>query len=151
MPVHSETRPLPYTPAQLYDLVAAVDRSPELLPWCRAARILRRTETALEADLVIGFKMVRERFRSRVSLTPKHRITVEDAAGPFEHLRNDWRFEDDPAGCKLIFTVDFEFRSPFLRRIMGVLFHEAVKKLVAAFEGRAAALYGPDALARAAE
>ncbi len=144
MPVHAEQRVLPYSPDQLFDLVADIERYPEFLPWCRAARIRRREGNTLHADLVIGFKMFRENFTSRVELDRgRHRIDVVYAEGPFKYLRNHWVFEPRPDGsCHVDFYVEFEFRSPLLARLIGLLFHEAVRRMVHAFETRAAKLYG---------
>jgi len=145
MPVHTEHRTLPYTPDQMYDLVAGVDRYPEFLPWCLAARIRKREANLLIADLMIGFKMVRERFTSRVELAPKHRIDVSYVDGPFRHLHNSWKFsETEDGGCRIDFHLDFEFRSKMLQSLIGMLFNEAVRRMVTAFEARARDLYGPD-------
>ncbi len=148
MPTHAEKRVLPYTPEQLFDLVAAVDRYPEFLPWCVAARIRQRDGNAIVADLVIGFKMFRERFTSRVTLDRPRRIDVAYAEGPFRYLNNHWVFEplppspETPAGGTLIdFYVDFEFHSRLLQSLISTLFNEAVKRMVHAFELRAKQLY----------
>src|SRR5579871_2906783 len=99
MPEHRETRVLPYTPAQMFDLVADVERYPEFLPWCVACRITSRpSPDQLIADLAVGFKMVREQFTSRVTLKPKTHITVEYIKGPFQHLINTWDFLPDGEG-----------------------------------------------------
>ena len=143
MPTHAEQRVLPYTPEQLYDLVADVGRYPEFLPWCLAARIRKRETHLLVADLIIGFKMVRERFTSRVTLDPEAlRIDVAYIEGPLRYLDNHWRFDAHPDGCMIDFYVDFEFRSRLLGRVMGPLFHEAIRRMVRAFEDRAKALHG---------
>ena len=144
MPTHAEKRVLPYTAEQLFDLVADVGRYPEFLPWCIGARIKRREKDLLVADLMIGFKMVRERFTSRVTLDRPGRIDVAYTEGPFRYLNNHWIFT--PVGdsrCEIDFYVDFEFRSRVLQRVMGLLFDEAVRRMVGAFERRADQLYGP--------
>lgn len=147
MPRHDETRVLPYTAAQMYDLVADVARYPEFLPWTAAARIRTRRPTAggevLEADLVISFKVFRERFGSRVTLYPQAgRIETEYLDGPFRHLKSTWNFRDLPeGGCEVAFFVDFEFRSAILQGLIGIVFHEAMQRVVRAFERRAATLY----------
>lgn len=142
MPTHAERKVLPYTPEQMYALVADVERYPEFLPWCLAARIRRREGNVMWADLVIGFKMVRERFTSRVELDEsKCRIDVQYTDGPFQYLNNHWIFERHPDGCLIDFYVDFEFRSKMLQKIMGLLFNEAVRRMVQAFETRAHQLY----------
>lgn len=142
MPTHAEKRLLPFTPEQLYDLVADIERYPEFLPWCVAARVRSREGQVIVADLMIGFKMIRERFTSRVKLTPKSRIDVVYSDGPFKHLHNHWIFEPAEGGCRIDFFVEFEFRSRTLQKLIEVLFHEAVRRMVAAFEARAQALYG---------
>ena len=142
MATHAERRSLPYTPQQMYALVADIERYPEFLPWCRAARITRRDDDVLYADLVIGFKLFRERFTSKVTLNPPDSVHVDYIKGPMRHLNNHWRFEPHDDGCVIDFHVDFEFRSALLQGVIGLLFHEAARRMVAAFETRARALYG---------
>ena len=142
MPTHAEKRILPHSPEQMFDLVADVERYPEFLPWCLASRIRRRDGAVITADLVIGFRMVRERFASRVTLAWPRRIDVEYTEGPLKYLSNHWIFEPHPDGCLIDFYVDFEFRSRVLQRLIGVLFNEAVRRMVGAFEARADDLYG---------
>jgi coenzyme Q-binding protein COQ10 len=143
MPTHAEKRVLPYTPEQMYDLVADIEKYPEFLPWCLAARIRKREGNVVYADLIIGFKMIRERFTSRVELNPPDRINVAYTEGPFSYLNNHWIFSPtETGGCLIDFYVDFEFRSKMLQKIIGVLFNEAVRRMVAAFETRARQLYG---------
>ncbi|WP_170607011.1 type II toxin-antitoxin system RatA family toxin [Ruegeria arenilitoris] len=148
MPTHSETRTLPYTAQQMYELVGDVSRYPEFLPWCAAARI-RRTYSkdegkVMDADLVISFKVFRERFGSRVTLfDARKKIDTEYLDGPFKYMRSDWQFEDAPdGGCNVSFHVDFEFKNAVLQGIIGVVFNEAMHRIVRAFEQRAADLYG---------
>jgi len=147
MTKHSEQRLMPYSAAEMYDLVADVARYPEFLPWTAAARIRSRTPIeggeVLEADLVISFKLFREKFGSRVTLWPKERIDTEYLDGPFKHMKSHWIFADDPKGCRVDFHVDFEFRSAILQGIIGVVFSEAMRQVVRAFERRAVVLYGP--------
>lgn len=142
MTVHSEKRVLPYSPEQLYALVADVKSYPEFLPWCMAARIRHQDDYALEADLIIGFQMFRERFTSYVTLDPDDlEIKVEYAEGPFKYLTNEWRFLEHDDGCEIDFYVDFEFNSRLLQSVIETLFTEAVRRMVGAFETRADALY----------
>lgn len=147
MPTHSETRTLPYTAQQMYDLVADVPRYPEFLPWNSAARV-RRTypkgeATVMEADLVISFKVFRERFGSLVTLWPAaKKIETEYLDGPFRYLKSSWEFREVDEGCEVSFFVDFEFRNAILQGIIGVVFNEAMQRVVRAFERRAAELYG---------
>ncbi|MDC0737109.1 type II toxin-antitoxin system RatA family toxin [Cognatishimia sp. SS12] len=147
MPTHSETRTLPYSAAQMYDLVADVAAYPEFLPWCAAARIRARedhgTTEVMLADLVISFKVFRERFGSRVTLHAEDKnILTEYLDGPFKYLKSTWDFKDIDGGCEVSFFVDFEFKSALLQGIIGVVFNEAMHRIVRAFEKRAAALYG---------
>jgi coenzyme Q-binding protein COQ10 len=147
MPTHSETRPLPYTAQQMYDLVADVASYPQFLPWCAAARIRSETpvedSVVLEADLVISFKVFRERFGSRVTLFPNDmKIDTEYLDGPFKYMKSNWAFEDTAEGCNVIFFVDFEFKNAILQGIIGLVFNEAMQRVVRAFETRAIELYG---------
>ncbi|MEO3474151.1 type II toxin-antitoxin system RatA family toxin [Roseomonas sp. CAU 1739] len=142
MPTHAERKILRYSPEQMFDLVADVHRYPEFLPWCVGARVLTRSETELTADLTIGFKMFRETFRSRVALERPEHVHVTYETGPFRYLNNHWRFRPTPQGCEVEFFVDFEFKSRILQMAIGVVFNEAVRLMVRAFERRAMALYG---------
>jgi len=143
MPSHAEKKLLPYTAEQMFDLVADVERYPEFLPWCVGARIRERDGNKILADLMIGYRMVRERFTSRVVLDRARRIDVSYTEGPFNYLTNHWLFVPrHGCGCLIDFHVDFEFRSRLLQTLMGVFFNEAVRRMVGAFETRAHALYG---------
>ncbi|APZ54361.1 type II toxin-antitoxin system RatA family toxin [Salipiger abyssi] len=148
MPTHSETKHLPYTAQQMYDLVADVGRYPEFLPWTAAARIRSREEhgdhEVMLADLVISFKVFRERFGSRVTLYPQEsRIDTEYLDGPFRHMISKWQFEDKAeGGVDVHFFVDFEFKNRILQGAAGMFFYEAMQRIVRAFERRAADLYG---------
>jgi coenzyme Q-binding protein COQ10 len=156
MSIHTKKRFLPYPPAQLFELVAAVDHYPEFLPWCRAARIRSREglqgaaeQTSIVADLVIGVGMIRERYRSRVTLQPPQRIEVTCVEGPFRCLNSSWTFDPvapsakhPEGGTMLTFHIQFEFRSTLLQSLMATLFDDAARRMVAAFEGRAKRLYG---------
>ncbi|MDX2143958.1 MAG: type II toxin-antitoxin system RatA family toxin [Rhodospirillaceae bacterium] len=144
MPVHRETRVLPYTPQQVFDLVADVEKYPEFLPWCVACRIDRRESPAqFIADLAVGFRFVREKFTSRVTLDAPNAVTVEYLDGPFRYLKNEWTFRPTQGGraTEVEFFLEFEFRSKLLQSLIGMLFEEAVHRMVAAFETRAKALY----------
>jgi coenzyme Q-binding protein COQ10 len=154
MPTHAEQREMAYSAEEMYALIADIESYSQFLPWCEAARIRRRTPLpdgdgeVVEADLVISFKVFRERFGSRVTLRPDLRsIDVEYLDGPFRYLNNHWEFA--PTGetaCKVDFFVDFEFRSRTLQAIIGVVFNEAMQRIVRAFERRAEQLYGQRSL-----
>jgi len=142
MPTHAEERLLPYSVEELFDLVADIERYPEFLPWCVGARIRERRDDYILGDLLIGWRMVRERFTSRVHLYRPDRIDVEYAEGPFKYLENHWKFIPKNGGTLIDFHVDFEFRSRVLTGIVETVFTEAVKRMVGAFEKRARQLYG---------
>lgn len=154
MPTHAEKRIVPYSADEMYALIADVGRYPEFLPWCAAARVRGTqplpdgTGEVMDADLVISFKVYRERFGSRVTLRPAARtIDVDYLDGPFRYLRNHWHFRDVGEGrSEIDFFVDFEFRSAILQRLIGLVFTEAMHRIVRAFEKRAAALHGARAL-----
>ena len=142
MPTHAERRLAAYQPAQIFDLVADIERYPDFLPWCTGCRIYRRDDNVLHANLKVGFKVVSESFRSRVTLDPVERIDIAYLDGPFRYLDCRWKFSPREEGCLIDFFIDFEFRSMLLRRIMGPLFNEVVRRSVASFVARADQLYG---------
>ena len=143
MPTHAERQIVPYTPEQLFDLVADVGSYPRFLPWCVASRIRSRTETQLISDLTIGFGPFRESFTSRVTLDRPNRVVVKYENGPFRYLNNQWEFLPHDGGTEVAFFVDFEFRSRILQAAIGVVFNEAVRRMVNAFRKRARDVYGP--------
>ena len=143
MPTHAEAKTIAYRPEQMYDLVADVGKYPQFLPWCVGARVRSHTETELVADLTIGFGPFRESFTSRVILERPIRIQVSYENGPFRYLNNEWKFAPDPKGCRVNFFVDFEFKSRLLQAAIGVVFNEAVRRMVNAFLKRARDVYGP--------
>ena len=148
MPSHSESRHLSWTAQQMYELVADVESYPKFLPWTAAARVRKITPRddgarVMEADLVISFKVFRERFGSRVTLWDEARkIETEYLDGPFEYMKSNWRFEESETGCIVHFDVDFALRSRLLQSAAELFFHEAMKRVVRAFETRAKELYG---------
>ena len=143
MPRHSETRYLPYSPEQLFELVADVARYDEFLPWVVAVRIRSSSETEMVADLVVGFNAFKERFTSRISKQRPSRIDVDYVEGPLKYLHNEWRFEPaGDGGTQVHFSVDFAFRSRIFEALAGQMFDRALRRMTGAFETRAAALYG---------
>jgi coenzyme Q-binding protein COQ10 len=148
MPTHHEIKVVPYTAAQMYALVADVASYPKFLPWNAAARIRSRAPIeggeVMEADLVISFKVFRERFGSRVTLYPgAQKIDTEYLDGPFRKMKSSWSFRDRPeGGSEIEFFVDFEFRNAILQGIIGLVFNDAMQRVVRAFERRAAELHG---------
>ena len=141
---HHETRVVPYTPDQMFDLVADVARYPEFLPWVTAARIRSTDSEGFVADVLVGFKSFREKFTSRVVLNRATRVIIaEYLDGPFKHLTNRWHFEPrQDGGCTIDFDINFEFKLRVLEKLIGSLFDRAVMKMTDAFETRATQLYG---------
>lgn len=142
MPRHSETRHLPYAAEQMFDLVADVKRYPEFLPWVSAMRVRHDTSVETTADMIVGFKGLRETFSSRVRKSRPDSITVDYIDGPLKFLRNEWRFRAEPGGCTVEFTVDFAFKNRVFELLAGQVFQAALRRMTGAFETRAAALYG---------
>ena len=143
MPAIRETRHLPYTAEQMFDLVADVGSYPEFLPWVVATRVRQQTETALEADMLVGFKAIREKFTSMVELDRPNALRVHYVDGPLRDLDNRWTFA--PAadgGCAITFAVDFAFKNMMFEALAGQYIDRAFRKMVAAFEERAKQLYG---------
>jgi coenzyme Q-binding protein COQ10 len=143
MPRHSETRHLPYTPEQLFDLVADVASYDEFLPWVVAVRIRSSSETETIADLIVGFSAFKERFTSKVMKRRPERICVDYVEGPLKYLHNEWQFERAPdGGTNVHFSVDFAFNSRLFETLAGQMFDRALRRMTGAFEQRAAVLYG---------
>ena len=143
MPRHSETRYLPYTPEQLFDMVADVATYDEFLPWVVAVRVRSSSERETVADLVVGFNAFKERFTSRVRKERPNHICVDYVEGPLKYLHNEWKFEPAPGGgTNLGFAVDFGFKSRLFETLAGAMFDRALRRMINAFEQRAAALYG---------
>ncbi len=148
MPTHAERKILPYTPAQMFDLVADIERYPEFLPWCVACRVTRRDGPVIWGELMVGFKVFRETFTSKVTLRAPDSIDVEYINGPFRYLNNHWQFipATDALGrqsTEIEFFIDFEFRSRMLQAVATTVFNEAVRRAVGAFWTPARALSGP--------
>ncbi len=145
MPRIAEQRRLQWSPEQMFDLVADVRRYPEFLPWVVATRIKADSETEMVADMLVGFNALREKFTSRVRKAKPDRIEVEYLDGPMKSLSNTWAFRpgDDGTGCVIDFCVDFSFRNALFEKLAGQYLDRAFRKMVAAFETRAAKLYGP--------
>lgn len=146
MPRHHEIRRLPWSATEMFDLVADIGRYPEFLPWVQGMRVGPVQGNMVRADMVVGFRFIRERFTSRVTLDRPQHIHVDYLDGPMKHLFNDWRFRDAAdGGCEIDFTVDFEFRNKAFEKLAGLFFTQAFERMVAAFVARAGALYGPRA------
>ena len=146
MTSHSETKFLPYGAKAMFELVADISSYPEFLPWCAAARIRKEIHKGdvkqIEADLIISFKVFREKFGSCVLLDPvKYIIETDYIDGPFRYMHSVWSFRDCEEGCEVKFKVDFEFKNAVLQSIIGLVFNDAMQRIVRAFERRASELY----------
>lgn len=142
MPGIRETRRMPYSCEQMFDLVADVGRYAEFLPWVVAVRVKSNSESEMIADLLVGFKAIREKFTSRVQKHRPDHINVHYIDGPLKDLDNSWDFRPVEGGCEVDFCVDFTFRNPVFEALAGQYFDRAFRRMVEAFEQRAAALYG---------
>ena len=143
MPGIRETRVLPYSCEQMFDLVADVARYREFLPWVVATRVRSDNGIEMTADMVVGFKNLRESFTSRITKQRPAMIDVQYVDGPLRDLDNRWQFESLPdGGCKIDFSVDFTFRNRVFEALAGQYFDRAFRRMVAAFEDRARQLYG---------
>jgi coenzyme Q-binding protein COQ10 len=155
MPTFRTVQPVGHSPAQMFALVADVERYPEFLPLCEDLRILRRVQSGegietLVASMAVGYKAIRESFTTRVTVDhPRLRITVEYVDGPFRYLENRWSFRQTPGGCDVEFYINYEFKSFALGLLMGSMFDKAFKKFTQAFEERADDIYGQPSAARA--
>ena len=145
---HELDRVLPYRPEQLFELVGDVEQYPKFVPWISALRVWNQRQvapgvTSLDAEARVGFSFLRERFSTRVVRDAGPRvITVSLLSGPFRRLHNCWKFHDDPAGTRVHFEIDFEFKIRMLDRLLDANFDHAVNRLIACFDERARALYG---------
>jgi coenzyme Q-binding protein COQ10 len=146
MPRIAEQRRLQWSPEQMFDLVADVRHYPEFLPWVVATRIKSDSEGEMIADMLVGFNALREKFTSRVRKTRASRIEVEYLDGPMKSLSNVWAFSPgENGGCVIDFCVEFSFRNAIFEALAGQYLDRAFRKMVTAFENRAAKLYGTDA------
>lgn len=145
MPVHAERKIVCYTADQMFELVADIERYPEFLPWCVACRITNTKGPVIWGDLMVGFKIFRETFTSKVTLHPPDNINVEYIDGPFRYLNNYWKFNSMKCGSQteIEFFIDFEFRSRMLQAAASPVFGKAVRRMVGAFERRADEIYSP--------
>lgn len=140
---HTQTE-VPYTADQMFALVADVEKYPEFLPWCAGLRIIERGENTITADMIVAYKVFRERFRTRVTLDRKNnQIDVAYVSGPFRTLENRWRFIDRPEGGSVIdFVIEFEFKNFLLQATAQAVFDKAFARMSEAFVKRAEDVYG---------
>jgi coenzyme Q-binding protein COQ10 len=148
MPSFRTTRRVRHSAEKMFDLVADVERYPEFVPLCQSLRVRRRTSgpqgaDVLLCDMTVGYRAIREKFTSRVTLDRAQRkVLVEYVEGPFSYLQNTWDFLDEPQGSRIEFYISYEFRSRILAALMGSMFDAAFRKFAQAFETRADVIYG---------
>jgi coenzyme Q-binding protein COQ10 len=150
MPSFRTTRRVPFTPRQMFDLVADVARYPEFLPLCEALSVRRREREGevdvLVADMTVGYKAIRETFTSLVRLDAEccevAAAGVPGAMGPFGRLENRWQLRAAPGGCDVDFFIAYELKSAMLQMLVGALFDRAFRRYTEAFEERARSVYG---------
>ena len=148
MPQFRTKRRVRHAAAEMFDLVADMERYPEFVPLCREMRIRKRTATGegietVVADMTVAYKVIHETFTSRVTLDPANlKILVEYVDGPFRYLENRWTFKPHEAGCEVGFFISYEFASRMLGLLMGAMFDKAFRKFAEAFEKRAELVYG---------
>ena len=155
MPSFRTTRRVPFTPRKMFDLVADVERYPEFLPMCEALVVRSRgrhgDKQVLIADMTVGYKAIRETFTSRATLDPASLAVIaestRDSRGPFRRLENRWEFSAVPGGCDVDFFIAYEFKSIMMQMVVGALFERAFRRYTRAFEERAQAVYGAEAVA----
>ena len=140
---HSESKLLPFSSKQLFDIIIDVESYPQFLPWCKESRILKNiSSNSFEAELTVGYKSINESYLSKIIFEDSKFIETSAIKGPFREMTNLWRFVDKPNNsCLLEFSISFEFKSFLLDKFMGAVFFKATTKLVAAFEERANNLY----------
>jgi coenzyme Q-binding protein COQ10 len=152
MPSFRTVRRVPFSPRQMFDLVADVERYPQFLPLCEALAVKSRERDGdkeiVVAQMTVGYMAIRETFASRVVLEPdKHLVQAAAipgaASGPFSRLENRWTFAEVAGGCNVDFTIHYELKSLTLQMLVGGLFDRAFRKYSEAFEARAQAIYGP--------
>ena len=151
MPVFRTSRRVSHSAQAMFDLVADVEQYPAFVPLCVALKVRKRAVNAqgaevLTADMEIGYRAIREKFTSRVTLDRKNlRILCTYIDGPFSHMDNRWDFAPEPGSaekCRVEFFIDYGFRSRTFTVLMGSLFDTAFRKFAGAFEARADAVYG---------
>jgi coenzyme Q-binding protein COQ10 len=149
MPQFQTTRRVRHSAADMFALVADVERYPEFVPLCQALKVLRRTAgregvEILTASMTVAYRLIRETFTSRVTLDrARLAILVEYLDGPFSHLDNRWNFRTlADGGCEVEFFISYEFRSRTLGMLMGTVFEAAFRRFAEAFERRADFIYG---------
>ncbi len=147
MPSFKTVRRVPFTPGEMFDVVADVESYPAFLPLCEGLTVHERRESGdrveLAATMTVGYKAITERFKTHVTLDqPAHVIRIRHLDGPFTHLESEWRFAPAGPGCEVSFAIDYAFRSAMLSLLVGAAFDKAVRRYTDAFEQRARMLYG---------
>ncbi len=142
MPSYQQSRDFPYPPEQVFALVADIESYPQFVPGYRSAQVTLRSEHTLDVAQEVGLGPFRQRFESVAVLDPPRRISIHTRDGPFRRMATEWRFESTAGGSRVSLRSDWEFRAPGLGLLAGQWMHQFTRRIIAAFEARARALYG---------
>ena len=143
MPTHSESRIVPYSSEQLFNLVIDIKKYQEFLPWCLGTRIYNASGNDLDADIIVGYKVFREKFSSHVHFTRFREIKIDYLKGPMRHLHTRWVFKNLKQGrCRIDFHINFSLKTRIFESLVDQFFHLALVKMINAFELRASEIYG---------
>ena len=134
---------VPYTPQQMFALVADVERYPQFLPWCLGAQIIERTADEIIASLELGKGGMREKFTTRNVLSPPQAMQLHLIDGPFKTLEGEWSFDAiQNRGSRIGLKMRFEFANPLTALLLSKSFENSLNTLVDAFTARAQTIYG---------
>lgn len=143
MTVIQRTAVVPFTPAQMFNLVNAIEDYPQFIPWCRATHILSRNEDEVKATLDFAKGAIQKSFTTLNRLQQDKMIEIRLIEGPFHHLEGFWHFDALPEGSTQIsLDMEFEFANKLLGLAFSPVFHQAANTLVDVFSKRAEEVYG---------
>jgi ribosome-associated toxin RatA of RatAB toxin-antitoxin module len=127
---------------RLYELVEGIESYPQFLPWCLAARAEREGLSTL-ATMTVGVGGLRQSFTTRNANRPGEAIDMQLVEGPFRNFSAGWRFRAlSGSACKVEFSIEYEFASRALAKVLEPLFDRIADTMVDAFTRRADALHG---------
>ena len=139
----SKTVLVPYTPGEMYALVADVPSYPDFLPWCSRARVANEKDGRVRATIELAYGGLRHTFTTRNRMQPDQRIELQLVDGPFHRLEGYWRFEPwGERGCRVSLVLEYEFSNWLLTMTIAPVFTPIANSLVDAFHLRATTTYG---------
>src|ERR1700741_2518909 len=131
-----------HSAAEMYAVVKDIEPSPRFLPWCAAAVVHERRPDATKATLTVGLGALRHAFTTLNENRPGEAIDMRLVEGPFGHFHGEWRFFAlGPRASRIEFTLQYEFSSRTLGRLLARLFDGIADSMVEAFVRRAAEVY----------